>query len=79
MLQRLRLVVAWVATNMCHQHLCVLNLKEREVVVYTARDASVDIATYGPQGLECCYLVGKLQGAYVASVPYLVTRGKKGS
>ena len=77
MLQCLGLVVAWVASYVCHQHLYALNLKECKVVVYTACDAAIDVAIYGPQGLEPTNLVGELQGAYVACVPYLVAGGKE--
>ena len=72
MLSCLWRVVAWVATYVRHQHLDTLHLEERELVVHTADNSAIDISVHAPKRLERRNLVGKLQRAKVASMPYLV-------
>ena len=61
MLQCLGVIVAGIASDMCHQHPHALNLEEAELVIYSASITTVNITIYGTQRFELRNLIGKLQ------------------
>lgn len=67
-----RVIATRIASDVGYQNIALLDTEEREIVEGSARDATVDIAIDGSQGLEGGDGVGKFDGAYIACVPNLI-------
>ena len=68
----LRHIVSWIATDVGHVDIDIFDMEKQVLRILHAHDVVVDVAMHGPQGLELCQGIRRLDVAQITCMPQLV-------